>query len=130
MSAAESNVLLKRHFFEPVGAGSFAVGSLSVVEGRAGSSKRGVAVQLQCQLQGQKIKAVRFLAWGCPHSIAAASWLAETLTGLSLDEASGVNAMQIAAALEVPTDKLGSILVLEDALAACLENARSRRHIW
>jgi len=101
-----------------------------VAEGRAGSKKRGVAVQLQCQLQGQNIMAARFLAWGCPHSIAAASWLAEQLTGLSLDEASGIGAMEIAAALEVPADKLGSILVLEDALVACLENARSRRHIW
>lgn len=122
--------MLKRHFFEPVGAGSFAEGSPSVTEGRAGSRKRGVAVQLQCQLQGQKIMAARFLAWGCPHSIAAASWLTEKLTGLSLEEASGIGAMEIAAALEVPADKLGSILVLEDALAACLENARSRRHIW
>lgn len=130
MSAAASNVLLERYFFAPVGAGSFAAGSPSVAEGRAGSRKRGVAVQLQCQLQGQKIKAARFLAWGCPHSIAAASWLTEKLTGLSLDEASGVGAMQIAAALKVPADRLGSILVLEDALVACLENARSRCHVW
>lgn len=101
-----------------------------MAEGRAGSRKRGVAVQLQCQLRDQKIMAARFLAWGCPYSIAAASWLAETLTGMSLDEASGISAMQIVAALEVPVDKLGSILVLEDALAACLENARNRRHVW
>ena len=127
---AESNVLLKRHFFEPFGAGSFVEGTPSVAEGRAGSRKRGVAVQLQCQVRDQKIMAARFLAWGCPHSIAAASWVAETLTGLSLEEASGISATDIVAALQVPVDKLGSILVLEDALAACLENARSHRHIW
>lgn len=130
MSSGVSNGLLERHFFEPFGAGSFVEGSPSVAEGRAGSRKRGVAVQLQCQIRDQKIVAARFLAWGCPHSIAAASWLAETLTGMSLDEASAISAMQIVAALGVPIDKLGSILVVEDALAACLENARSRRHIW
>lgn len=67
------------------------------------------------------IGAVRFQAYGCPHFIAAADWIAERLEGRPLE---ALGAPQIAAAqaeLGVPIEKLGKLLILEDALAACLD---------
>lgn len=121
--------LVRQHFTHPAGAGSFEAGTAGVVQGCAGSREQGVAVQFQCRMDGNQICDVRFLAWGCPHSIAGASWLAEKLVGMDLGEAAGMTALGVSAALDVPAEKLGSILILEDALAACLENARKRRYL-
>jgi NifU-like protein involved in Fe-S cluster formation len=129
MSSPNFDTLLRRHFFRPVGAGCFAPGTAGVEEGRAGSRKQGVAVQLQCKVAAGKIVEARFLAWGCPYSIAAASWLAEKLSGMDLQDAAGIRALSIAELLEVPADRLGSILVVEDALNECLEKAAGRRHV-
>lgn len=121
--------LLRQHFFRPVGAGSFEAGIPGVAQGCAGSREQGVAVQFQCRVEGERILEARFLAWGCPHSIAGASWLAEKLAGMGLAEAAKINGLMVSAALDVPADKLGSILILEDALGACLENARERHYL-
>jgi NifU-like protein involved in Fe-S cluster formation len=129
MDSQSPESLLRQHFFHPVGAGRFQPDTPDVVEGRAGSRKQGVAIQLQCRIDGDRIKEARFMAWGCPYSIAAASWLAGKLAGMGLDEASQIRGLALAEALEVPAERLGSILVVEDALRACLEKASGSRHV-
>lgn len=121
--------LVRQHFRHPKGAGSFEPGTPGVAQGCAGSREQGVAVQFQCRVEGEKIVEARFLAWGCPHSIAGASWVAEKLPGMGLGEAAGITGLEVSAALDVPAEKLGSILILEDALGACLENARERHYL-
>lgn len=121
--------LVRQHFRHPTGAGSFEPGTACVAQGCAGSRDRGVAVQFQCRMEGERILETRFLAWGCPHSIAGASWLAEKLPGKDLAGAAEITGLEISAALEVPVQKLGSILILEDALRGCLENARQRHYV-
>jgi len=121
--------LARQHFSHPVAAGSFEAGIPGVAQGCAGSREQGVAVQFQCRVEDGRIHEARFLAWGCPHSIAGASWLAEKLAGMGLGEAAQISGLEVSDALDVPADKLGSILILEDALGACLENARERRYL-
>lgn len=121
--------LVRQHFSHPVGAGCFEAGTSSVAQGCAGSREQGVAAQFQLRVRDGHILEARFLAWGCPHSIAGASWLVQGLSGLSLEEAAGLSGLEVSAALDVPADKLGSILILEDALGAALENARERRYL-
>lgn len=92
--------------------------------GEAEDRTLNVWVRFQVQETDGSIRAVRFQAYGCPHFIAAADWVAEQLEGrptLSLGEP-GIRSAQ--AALDVPTEKLGKLLVIEDALAACLRADR------
>jgi NifU-like protein involved in Fe-S cluster formation len=70
---------------------------------------------------------VRFQAFGCPHTIAAASWLAEHLKGRPLDRAIPVPILELARILEAPTEKRGRLLVVEDALHAALAQAQKRK---
>jgi NifU-like protein involved in Fe-S cluster formation len=78
-----------------------------------------VWVRFQVELVRQVIRSVRFEAYGCPHFVAAADWMSERLDGQPARALSEPAAQAARAALDVPTEKLGKLLVLEDALAAC-----------
>lgn len=110
-------------FFDPAGAGSFPEEAEGIVTGRAGSREQGAQVQIQLRLEGRRIVEARYLAWGCPVTIAAAAWLVQELAGSDLDEAAAVRGLDVMAALDAPAEKLGALLVVEDALGACLESA-------
>lgn len=116
---------VRQLFFHPVGAGPFPPEAAGVVSGQAGSREQGAQVQIQVCLAGRRIVEARFQAWGCPVTIAAASWLAQALAGRDLDAAARIRGLDLAQALEAPAEKLGVLLVVEDALSACLESARA-----
>jgi len=120
---------VREHFFAPVRPGRFSQDAQGVLQGSAGERRNGSEVQFQLQIRGDVIVDSRFLAYGCPHTIAAASWYNQYLPGRSLEQAAALSARQVAQELEVPAEKLGSILTVEDALTACLENWRERLHI-
>jgi NifU-like protein involved in Fe-S cluster formation len=88
--------------------------------GAAGETGRGVRVEFEARVRGGRIIECRFLAYGCPHVIAAASWVAEHAEGRAADDASWLDPRRIAALLEAPPHKLGSLLVVEDAFRACV----------
>lgn len=79
-----------------------------------------VWARFQVELIGLTISSVRFEAYGCPHFVAAADWMAERLEGRPVEALGEPVAQAARTALGVPTEKLGKLLVLEDALAACL----------
>jgi len=90
-----------------------------IVTGEAEDRTLNVWVRYQVQLCGDAIDSVRFEAYGCPHFVAAADWHAEQLEGrlsVALAEPDTAGARE---ALDVPTEKLGKLLVIENALAAC-----------
>ena len=65
------------------------------------------------------MKAARFKAYGCPHTLAVVDWLTQQLPGRTRDEGPPGTPVSWAEALSVPTEKLGRLLVVEDALLAC-----------
>lgn len=67
---------------------------------------------------------VRFRAYGCPHALAAADLVAEELEGRSVEALGRLDVEDIAARLDLPRDKLGKLLRIEDALMACMEQAK------
>ena len=93
------------------------------VTGEAEDRSLNVWVRFEVQLTGATISAVGFEAYGCPHFVAAADWLAERLEGLARSALREPDTQGARAALEVPAEKLGKLLVLEDALAACADAA-------
>lgn len=119
-----------RRFRATPGAGDFAAGDADVVRAAAGRTAAGARVQLAARLAGGSLAELRFLAYGCPHFIAAASWLTERLRGATPGELAAWDWNEAAAALEVPPAKFGRLLVLQDAVRAlaraCREAAAGR----
>lgn len=95
-------------------------------EGAAEDRSLNVWVRFRVQLLGGSIRAVRFQAYGCPHFIAAADWVAERLEGQGAERLAEPIGRAAQAALGVPTEKLGKLLILEDALAACSSAAKTQ----
>jgi hypothetical protein len=69
------------------------------------------------------VKSARFSAYGCPHTLAIAAWLCEVLEGARLEAGLPGTPSEWAAKFEVPTEKLGRLLIVEDALRAALVDA-------
>lgn len=76
---------------------------------------------MSAKVAGQTLEAVRFQVYGCPHCIAAGSWLTERLAGCRQEELRTWSWQEAAAALEVPAEKRGRLLILEDAVRSLAE---------
>lgn len=90
-----------------------------VVCGRAGSVAAGREVAFSLRW-GPDGAALRFQAYGCPHTIAAADLAAERLTGADRETLAAFRGLSLVEALALPADKLAVVLVVEDALKAAL----------
>lgn len=103
------------------GLGAFPAG-LQVASGRAGDREQGAEVVLHCRVAGGRAVELRFQAFGCPHLLAAASWVTDRLRGAAADELERWDWREAAAALEVPPAKYGRLLTLQDAVRAAARN--------
>ncbi len=89
------------------------------VVGEAGGPGQEVWIRFRLQVNEARVQGASYRVYGCPHTLAVAAWLAERLPGRSgADLIPGAPA-EWADALDVPVEKLGRLLVLEDALGAC-----------
>ena len=77
---------------------------------------QGVRVQLSARASRGTLDALRFLAWGCPHVIAAAERFCADFEGREAAELLDFSATGLMKTLAVPREKTGRILVLEDAV--------------
>jgi len=100
-------------------AGELPDGLPGLVSGEAEDRTLQVWVRFELQLQGGVVRLARFQVFGCPHAVAAASKVAEWLEGRSEAEARALDARAVCAELEVPVEKLGKLVRIEDAVAAC-----------
>jgi len=108
------------HFRAPRNAGSLETGE-GVIKGVAGSVAQGTMFVLTARIVSERIEAVRFEAYGCPHCIAAGSWLTERLVGLTEPELRQWRWRAADQALAFPAEKRGRLLILEDAVKALSE---------
>jgi len=114
------------HFEQPRNGGRFEAGE-GVIRGTAGSIAQGTMFVLSARVVGGRIEEVRFEAYGCPHCIAAGSWLSERLVGLTRDELRDWRWRDADQALQFPKEKRGRLLILEDAVRA-LSGAWAPQH--
>lgn len=105
------------HFEHPRNGGHFAAGR-GVIRGSAGSIDQGTMFVLSARVADDRIEAVRFEAYGCPHCIAAGSWLSERLVGLNQAELQAWHWRDADQVLRFPLEKRGRLLILEDAVRA------------
>jgi NifU-like protein involved in Fe-S cluster formation len=96
--------------------------SPGVARGRAGDREQGAEVELACSIVADRVGEVRFRAFGCPHLLAAASWLTDRLRGASRDDLAHWDWREAAEALDVPPAKFGRLLTLQDAARAVAGN--------
>ncbi len=111
---------VRKLFDSPRNAGVFDE-SKNVVVGRAGDRSAGATVEFSLAIDGQVIKDAKFRAYGCPHTIAAASYVAANLVGAEVDALAGFDPHRMTEALDFPAEKLGRALIIEDALRRCRE---------
>lgn len=116
----EYSPAVERHFAAPRKARELPLELPGLVAGEAEDRTLHVWVRFQLQIVEGIIAAAGFRVFGCPHAIAAASAVAEWLEGRSVDAARRLDVKEVCAELEVPVEKLGKLLRIEDAVAACL----------
>ena len=113
MDALDYSPQVKERFERPLNSGRL-LGQ--AVTGGAGDEALGTRVEFDFRIRGGRVEQGVFRAYGCPHAIAAASWVAESAEGRSLSDTSWLDPLSLASLLEVPDYKLGVLLVVQDAL--------------
>ena len=96
-----------------------------VARGAAGSAAQGTWVQFDLRLAPHAngtvcVAQASFLAFGCPHTIAVADWLAGYAPGRSVEPALPEPVHALQQRFAVPTEKLGRLLIVEDAWTAAV----------
>ena len=114
--------LARRYFLAPARVPEFPEGSPppGVRHGRAGRQAYGTAVFFELKIGDGIVKSARFSAYGCPHTLAVVAWLCEVLEGSRLDAAIPGSPENWARKFEVPVEKLGRLLIVEDAMRAAM----------
>ena len=106
---------VRRRMAALTGAGDLPPGD-DVVRARGGDREHGAEVVLAVQVADGQAVELRFRAFGCPHFLAAASWLTDRLCGAGRAVFAEWDWREVATALEVPPAKYGRLLVLQDAV--------------
>jgi hypothetical protein len=91
----------------------------STLTGEAGGPGQETWVRFHLTVEDGIVKAARFKAYGCPHTLKVMGWLSQRLTGRAWDSGVPGSPTSWAEAQSVPVEKLGRLLVVEDALLAC-----------
>ena len=116
-----------RRFDAPRGAGELPHGTPGLVSGEAFDRSLHVWVRFDLQVTDGVIQTARFQAFGCPHTVAAADLAVEWLLGQPFEAVNKIEAKRLATALDVPVEKLGKLLRIEDAAAKCWRSAAATR---
>jgi NifU-like protein involved in Fe-S cluster formation len=111
--------ITRRLFSELPGAGALPDGP-GVIRGEARDSDTQSWVRFHLHIEDGNVRDARFQALGCPHTLAVMAWLTGRLPGRALSGLDLGTPAEWAEALAVPVEKLGRLLVVEDALQACL----------
>jgi NifU-like protein involved in Fe-S cluster formation len=115
MNYAEST---QRRFESAENAGTLS--GLGVLRGAAGSRAQGTWVQFDLRVAAGRIQAARFLAFACPHTIAVADFIAGQAAGLAPGPELPESIQLLKTRFAVPTEKLGRLLIVEDAWRAAI----------
>jgi NifU-like protein involved in Fe-S cluster formation len=121
---------VRQRFAAPTRVGEISGESTDTVESVEGSAEDpslAVWVRFQIQIRSGTIRQARFRAFGCPHMLAAADRVAAELEGRPVDALKAIDWQLLAQELELPREKFGKLLRIEDALAACHAQAKRKQ---
>jgi len=112
------NELTRRYFESAANAGELT--GPGVFRGAAGNHAQGTWVQFDLQITAGTVSAAKFLAFGCPHTIAVAAWLTEQAVGGRVVPQLPENVQALRQRFAVPVEKMGRLLIIEDAWLAAV----------
>jgi cysteine desulfurase len=92
----------------------------TAVSGEAGAPGQDTWIRFHLLVADDVVKDARFQAYGCPHTMAVAAWMAKSLPGRNRRSLQPGTPAEWAADHGVPVEKLGRLLVVEDAVQACI----------
>jgi NifU-like N terminal domain len=116
-----------RHYFETTARAGHLSGA-KIYRGAAGNREQGTWVQFDLKVASGSLTDARFLAFGCPHTIAAAGWVAEKAVGKPVTRRLPDSVPAISLKFDVPLEKLGRLLIVEDAWLAAIDAALKVGH--
>jgi NifU-like protein involved in Fe-S cluster formation len=111
----EYSYQVRERFEHPSNVGRLPVAA-DVISASAGSLEQGVKFWLYARVARGRIEELKYRVYGCPHSIAAVSLASEQLVHLDLENLDRWHWRQVAEKLDVPAEKRGRLLTLEDAV--------------
>jgi NifU-like protein involved in Fe-S cluster formation len=114
----EYSSAVRRRFEHPSAVAGTSFGSAAA---SAGDRSLNVWIRFVVSISDNAIEGVQYNVFGCPHLIAACDWVAEWLRGRDAAALRSVPLATLVDELEVPREKYGKLLRLEDALIQCAE---------
>ena len=94
-------------------------GEAIILTAEAGGPGEETWVRFHLTVEGGIVKAARFKAYGCPHTLAVMDLLTHRLPGRTRVDGPPGTPATWSEELSGPVEKLGRLLVVEDALLAC-----------
>lgn len=107
------------YFSRPVNVGVPPGEPASLCVGEAGNREHGVHVVFTMRVVDQRVEELRFSAFACPHTIAACCYVTERLAGAPVGTLLELSPDELMKALDVPVEKMGRMLLVQDALRDC-----------
>lgn len=115
--------VVRRHFSEPANLGPLEPRpGECLCRGAAGSVAAGAQVTIEAAVRESQVLRLAFRAFGCPHLIAACSRATELLAPGPVAGLAAFAPEALMAEFGVPAEKLGSLLILQDALRNCFRD--------
>src|SRR5690606_33975745 len=101
---------VERRFDSPAGAGNVSGAGPGVAAGEAEAKVLNVWLRFEVQADGRTVREARFRVVGWPRTVAAGSWIEESLRGGPVSALEQVDIDGVKRALNVPLEKLGKLL--------------------
>jgi len=115
------------HYENPRNVGSFNSTDNNIGTGLVGAPECGDVMKLQIQVEDDKIVDAKFKTFGCGSAIAASSLATEWVKDKTLDQAFGVNNVDIVDELSLPPVKIHCSVLAEDAIKAAIADYKQKQ---
>lgn len=114
------------HYTNPKNVGTLDKSSKSVGTGLVGAPECGDVMRLQIEVDDASgvITDAKFKTFGCGSAIASSSLATEWLKGKTVDQAIGIDNMDIVEELNLPPVKIHCSVLAEDAIKAAINDYR------
>ena len=117
------------HYENPQNVGTLDKNNSNVGTGLVGAPECGDVMRLQIEVdpETKQIIDAKFKTFGCGSAIASSSLATEWLKGKSLDDAWGIDNMDIVEELNLPPVKIHCSVLAEDAIKAAINDYRKKQ---
>ena len=112
------------HYENPKNVGTLDKSKSNVGTGLVGAPECGDVMRLQIEVNEGIITDAKFKTFGCGSAIASSSLATEWLKGKTVDQAVGIDNMDLVEELNLPPVKIHCSVLAEDAIKAAINDYR------